>query len=380
MHKFMRDGPSWPDFLADGALANALPPQADADKRAKAWHQLWRTDEPEELLWPDISPADLAEIKMLDRDQFDVLVTTFPLKTGMGICGHHPCHWKLVSPEAFEATIQLWKMLLFMTTLPAQIDFLLIYLLDKALGGSRPVGVFPSVVRLLVKWVRKSYGEIWRMRFERAFFFGSKLRSVTVCSWRASAVSEYARQIKQLASRRLFDLVKAFENIQHQTLQKNTRYYEFSTALLKFLCRLYRAPRTVMVGLVATDFFRTTRTVVPGCSFADLLMRLAILPSLDRLAEKWPAIFVGAVVDDIQLLSVGDKKLVEDDMLEVSRFLIGDLHEAGLTIDTTDRKLVVLSNNSEVAQKLHASISGENFRETEAFQKGFGEGGAKSRS
>ena len=71
-----------------------------------------------------------------------------------------------------------------------------------------------------------------------------------------------------------------------------------------------------MVGLVATASVRTTRTVVPGCSFADLFVRLAILPSLDRLAEKWPAVFVAAVVDD----------------------------------------------------------------ETEAFQKGFGEGGAKSRS
>ena len=66
-----------------------------------------------------------------------------------------------MSPEAFEATIHLWKILLAMATIPAQIDLLLIRLLEKALGGSRPVGVFPSTVRLLVKWVRKSYGEIW---------------------------------------------------------------------------------------------------------------------------------------------------------------------------------------------------------------------------
>ena len=75
VHRFMRQGPSWPDFLADGFLTNALPPQADAG-RAQAWHQLWRTDESEQLPWSDISPADLAEIKMPDKDQFDALVAT----------------------------------------------------------------------------------------------------------------------------------------------------------------------------------------------------------------------------------------------------------------------------------------------------------------
>ena len=178
-----------------------------------------------------------------------------------------------------------------------------------------------------------------------------------------SILAEFARATQQSSSAFLFDVVKAFENIRHPVLQRNGARYNFSVIILRFLLMMYRMPRTVRIGKLATSKVCAGKTVVPGCSFADILMRLALMPTLDSLCERWSHIHVGAVIDDIQLLAVGDRRATEYEMSQAATFVIQDLRTQGLEIDTTARKLVVLASNSAAFRRLSCRVASKNARQ-----------------
>ena len=140
-----------------------------------------------------------------------------------------------------------------------------------------------------------------------------------------SAIAEYARAIQQQASAIMFDVIKAFESIDHLILFQHARRCNFSLVVLRFLLNLYSMPRTVKVGQIATKIVCASRSVVPGCSFADLMMRLMLMPTMDFVVRQWSSLHVGVVVNDVQILAIGGRAVTQFDMVEAGGFIITDL-------------------------------------------------------
>ena len=171
-----------------------------------------------------------------------------------------------------------------------------------------------------------------------------------------SAYVEFAKAMGAFTCAALFDIVKAYEGIRHQVLLRNARRYEFPLVVLRLLVLTYGMPRTVRVRKVATTMVRATKTVVPGCPCADLMMRLTVLPVLDALVSKFPSLCVAAVVDDIQFLSYGRPNETQALVSEASDFLIERFEEDGLNIDVTTRKLAILTPHRGSADKILRSM------------------------
>ena len=84
--------------------------------------------------------------------------------------------------------------------------------------------------------------------------------------------------------------------------------YGFCMAMLRWLLTTYSMPRMTQVMGAATNPVRATRTIVPGCSFADLCMRLALLAPLCNIEMGWPRTDFAVVADDVQALFVGEEE------------------------------------------------------------------------
>ena len=98
----------------------------------------------------------------------------------------------------------------------------------------------------------------------------------------------------------------------HDHLAAKARKFGFNLWVFRWLLSLYRSPRRIVVAGVASVEVRTCTTIVPGDCFADVLMRLALIDSLDTLVIEFSVmrmrdveVHVGALADDVQILVIG---------------------------------------------------------------------------
>jgi len=365
VHAFARGKATWARFVKDKFHGTSCP-QDDAEQRASPWLDMWdaaleafdQDKEDEALEWPCFTDAEVDEIAMPTRHQYSRLCLSFPLRTGIGCCGYHPRHFDMTEETGYLTMIFVWKAILRLGLLPSQIRLLIMLLIPKDVGGDRPIGLFPSPIRLLSRWMRGTYGEQWRVANDRSYFYGARSRGATVCSWMVAAMAEYARMIGKEVAVALFDLVKAFEHISHWWLKNQAEKFGFNKVVLRFLVGLYSMPRRLRIGMLVTSLFRVFRTVVPGDSFADLLMRLAVMSVLDdvTVTYKGQGLHLACVVDDIQFLALGDVTTVTRVIAEASKQLVDDMGAIGLQVAVGGNKLSILTSSPELQSSLQKKL------------------------
>jgi len=86
----------------------------------------------------------------------------------------------------------------------------------------------------------------------------------------------------------LLDIKKAFGNVQHDVLVAQAVALGFNLALSRPPLAVHAGPRVVTMDQVVGTVVHATRAIVAGCAFADLLTRVNLLPSLDRIHAKCP--------------------------------------------------------------------------------------------
>ena len=371
VHAFARGRALWAHFLVDGATGQTSP-QVDADLRAEPWHDIWtHAMEGGTLEWPHFSEEDLAMITLPTYVQFMLLCRTFKITTGIGCCGFHPRHYGLITEELYASLLLIWLAMLRMGAAPEIIELLIVLLLPKATGGDRPIGLFPTCIRVLNRWLRTTYGEMWRAANDRDYFYGSKGKGALVCNWRVAAFAEYAKAVGKHAIAAFLDIVKAFEYIEHFKLKQNAVRYGFSLVVLKYLVAIYTMPRRIRVGQVITAEVVAKRSVVPGDSFADLLMRLAVMPVLDDVAHAWPVprLHIGVVVDDIQLLAIGDVVTIASDVAGAVDMIVDGLDRDGLVVSDKPGKFTIIASTAAAAEMARNKVRIRKTRCNKAVQR-----------
>ena len=69
----------------------------------------------------------------------------------------HPKHFVLASDQALWALIAMWRQWLACGSTPTQF-WIVIGLLAKREGGDRPSGILATCIRILYRWLRRTYG------------------------------------------------------------------------------------------------------------------------------------------------------------------------------------------------------------------------------
>ena len=267
--------------------------------------------------------------------------------TSIGVDWLHPRHFGLLSDASLEAFLMFIRAIVFCGMVPEQIDVLLISLIPKPEGGTRPIGVFPSTIRFASRLCRSSYGETWLDSHKRNYHFGRRGKSSLKCAWRMAALSEYAFFTKQCVNLTLYDIVKAFEHVSHDFLIQQAIEYDFDLSLLRWILALYRMERRIIVDGVCTAAVRARRSIVPGDSFADILMFLSLIGAADTVAHRYPHAYIGMVVDDLQVLNLGSLEHVKQEAVNIARDFL-QLLEVGCFLPVSTKKLVFVTRNNEV--------------------------------
>jgi len=366
LHRFISRKDTWASFCVEadntdvqvGQLgACTTSPQTDVLCRAQPWHLQWAVEmQQQDLQWPAFSQEELDMLVLPTYAQFIMLCMTFKSTTGIGCCGFHPRHFAFLSEEAYAILALIWLAMLRLGLTPQQIDLLIILLIPKEAGGDRPIGLFPTAIRVLNRWLRRTYGEAWRKKNSREYLFGTRGKGTTVANWIMAAGAEYARATSKHAAAGLFDLVKAFEHIEHERLKQQAAHYGFSLPLLRYLIRLYTMPRRIRVGQLVADQVQATRTVVPGDAFADLLMFLSVVRIIDLMQATWEALWVAVVVDDVQILAVGGDGEVVSSVAGASAFLRAEMKQAGLVVATDPAKWSILTSSDDIAARINTRL------------------------
>ena len=107
--------------------------------------------------------------------------------------------------------LRIWKLMLIEGEVPRRIARLYICLIPKRAGGTRPIALIASCIRVMNRWLRRSYGEQWRRRNNRDYIHGNKEASCAALPWKLAAAAEMAKAQGLTAMSVMLDLEKAFE-------------------------------------------------------------------------------------------------------------------------------------------------------------------------
>ena len=141
------------------------------------------------------------------------------------------------------ALLILTKFMLLSGRMPKKIALLIVVLIPKVEGGQRPIGIFPTVLRLLDRWYRWQYGANWLSKQDGGSFYGCKGRTVEDAVWRQALLGEWSAAVGRCSASHLLDIRKVFEHIQHEQLWDVARRRGFSLTMLAWPLGAFTMPR-----------------------------------------------------------------------------------------------------------------------------------------
>ena len=106
------------------------------------------------------------------------------------------------------------------------------HLIPTPIGGKRPIGVLPTLVRL---WKRTSKPLVqhWARESRRVYDWATQGRSAELAAWHQSLIDEAACADGMRIASVFFDLTKAFETIRLDLVWDAGRQYGFPLTLLR---------------------------------------------------------------------------------------------------------------------------------------------------
>ena len=124
------------------------------------------------------------------------------------------------------------------------LNLVLIVLLPKPDGGYRPIGLFPTIIRV---WMRARGGIIraWENAHALPTIFGGTGMGAHKAAWQAAFAGEAATLANDHHLQALLDLVKAFEIIGHGYLAEAAMAKGYNIVILRLSLASYRLKRSI---------------------------------------------------------------------------------------------------------------------------------------
>ena len=92
------------------------------------------------------------------------------------------------------------------------IGVVMVVLLPKSDGGRRPIGLFPSIIRIWMR-MRLQVAQQWMAANDRGYMYAGPAKGADVAAWKQSLLAEAAQSMKLPYASTLLDLVKAFDSV-----------------------------------------------------------------------------------------------------------------------------------------------------------------------
>ena len=211
----------------------------------------------------------------LDVPRIEDALRSFPTESGLGWDCFHLRAWLRLGITALTSLVLFFTLVEKAGRWPLAIGHVMIALLAKATGGFRPIGLFPSLVRI---WMRARLPDAtaWQALWNRPWLYAGPGRGADVAAWKQAARAESAAAFGLDYAAALLDLVKAFERVPHDLLVRRASSLRYNLYLLRVSTSAYLLARTVQVrGVCAKPVF-AIRGITAGSGHATIELRVLL--------------------------------------------------------------------------------------------------------
>ena len=333
----------------DCTISVPLSDQATVEKQADSWARLWKEGEDYHL-----PTMNCEALQPLACWSLKAAAETFPANTGLGADNFAPRALLRLSAQAVQALTVILMALEALGNWTSGIALVLIVLLPKSDGGLRPIGLFPSVIRL---WMRSRVllARAWESQWALPEIYGGSDMGSQRASWTAALMAELAALCKSDHIQVLLDLVKAFESVPHQALVEAAKAKGYSLTVLRLSLAAYRLARAIGISGVFSRIVVASRGITAGSGFATTELRILLYDIVTEVRCRWKGVLsIKMYVDDITLAASGAPKQIVRAMREaLSR--ITEVIEGHLRMEISAKKSLALSGRPSIARHLAQS-------------------------
>ena len=259
---------------------------------------------------------------------------SFAAGTGLGWDRLHPRVLLRCSEQALLALLRLFILAELLGTWPQQIGVVIVALLPKPDGGRRPIGLFPSLVRLWMR-IRLAVAQTWQSAHERPYFYAGPAKGADVAAWKQAARAELGAALEVDYGAVLLDLVKAFERVPHDWLVRQAVRFHYNLFLLRLSLAAYVLPRTIRIGGAYSALVIATRGITAGSVLATAELRVLLIEWLDEVAWSCALVTLTVYVDDIAVEAVATEHLLLEALIAAVRLVISRLLAMRLAFSET---------------------------------------------
>ena len=322
--------------------------QAEIEATAAAWAKLWESNK--DYTPPCFDGVELDELDPITVDDIERAAASFPLHTGLGVDNFSPRAVLRLPHELIQGLADILNEAEQAGCWDEALELVLIVLLPKDDGGHRPIGLFPSVIRIWMR-VRSGVARDWERETAGPEFYGCTGRGAQRAAWLAAYEAESATAKGADHAAALLDLVKAFEMVPHAALVSAAREHGFSLKVLRLSLAAYRIARTVGVDGVYSKEHQATRGITAGSGMATAELRLLLTDMVFLLRKAWP-VALKLYVDDLTISATGEGLHAANTVGDAADFAVR--HLRGLGLEVSVKKSVATANRPRVLSTILA--------------------------
>ena len=365
------------DMDSEAVVATPLAEQAAVDLEAKGWAHQWATGD--RYTQPVFDTASLTVLPLLAVFAMRAAALTFPAGTGLGGDNVSPRALARLSDEALMALAMILAAAEALGAWGQAVSLVLIVLLPKPDGGLRPIGLFPTIVRLWMR-ARTVHARAWEAAHAMPQLFGGAGMGAQRAAWTMAFRAEAAALSAQEHAVALLDLVKAFERVPHHLLAAAAARKGYPLVLLRLSLAAYRMQRAIGIEGVFSHLLVATRGITAGSGMATTELRILLIDVIVVANRNWPLAQLVLYVDDLAVTASAAAEVAVRVVAEVVNFIV--LHfQQHLLLEVSATKSMAVGSRMRIARGI-TGLMRHRALEPKRAAKGLGAavGGGKRRS
>ena len=343
------------DSLQSGCFSEVTPldRQQAVDTEAGAWAKVWQQgvmgNHP---VWPSDMGAMMPELVL---DQLRAACHTFPGAVGLGWDKMHPRSLARCSDMVLKLFVRLMLLAETLGSWPKCVGVIMVVLLPKPDGGRRPIGLFPTIVRVWMR-IRLEVAQAWMVANDRAYFYAGPAKGADVAAWKQSLLAEAAHSMQLPYVSTLLDLVKAFDTVPFDWMAKQASKFRYNLWLLRLSLAAYLLARVLDIDGCCSVLVWASRGLAAGSVLATIELRVLLIEFADMATSMSLYCRITLYVDDATVETVCTSRGIRKEHARVTNAFTEALIQIRLLF--SDTKNVTCASSSSLAKDVCALLMG----------------------
>ncbi len=274
--------------------AGELTNQRAADMGILEWGQIWHAgpdDAQDDIIRqvegiygkPEVDDLPIIPLPPITCGSLRRAALRFRGDTGVGMDNIRPRHFARLSDHALAALAHLLGLFESQRKWADVVREVIEDARSKKSGGARLVGLGASLYRLWARMRFEDVRAVMEPRVERPYLAAAPGKGAVRAVFDMSLTVEAAHAQGHVAATTSYDLSQYYEHITIMEFALGARRFGLPLEITALLATLYTGPRRIRVAKAMSAVVYPTRSILAGCTFALLAIRLITIRPVEQL-------------------------------------------------------------------------------------------------